>query len=130
MESVCFVDQTKEILRFESNGDTYVCGRRVWTDKESHDAFVEWLNQVGSYPIQNSRRNTNMANEGTYFSNEPTPVVAGCGPQEATIKKVENGFIIKVGCKTFVATKFSDVAEGLREYYEDPIAAEKKYCKK
>ena len=46
---------------------------------------------------------------------------------EARIDKVANGFIVKVGCQRFVALNFEDVLTGLREYYENPIEAEKKY---
>lgn len=51
------------------------------------------------------------------------------GCEVATIKKVRNGFIVYVGCETFVATKWTDVAKALEDYYKDPVAAEKKYCK-
>ena len=47
--------------------------------------------------------------------------------QEVTIRKVTNGFIIHVGCKTFVSTRWGEVALGLGEYWTDPVAAERKY---
>lgn len=46
-----------------------------------------------------------------------------------------NGFIVKIGCKTFVETYWNTdrdhegLAQKLFQYWEDPIAAEKKYCK-
>jgi hypothetical protein len=45
------------------------------------------------------------------------------------IDKVDNGFIVKIGCKTFVETNWNNIFTCLCEYWDDPIAAEKKYCK-
>ena len=50
------------------------------------------------------------------------------GIYEVIITKAENGFIVRVGCKTFVFNEWSQVAAGLEEYYKDPIAARKKFC--
>ena len=49
--------------------------------------------------------------------------------QEVSIRKVTNGFIIHVGCKTFVSTRWGEIALGLGEYWTDPNAAERKYSK-
>ena len=46
------------------------------------------------------------------------------------INQVENGFIIEVGCKTFIATTWAEATICLAEYFENPAAAEKKYCRK
>ena len=43
------------------------------------------------------------------------------------ITKVENGFIVSVGCKTFVASTWAQVSDGLIDYWDDPAVAEKKY---
>ena len=51
------------------------------------------------------------------------------GMQKVIIEKVANGFIITVGCKTFVAETWAAVAGGLAEYWEDPMKAERKYSK-
>ncbi len=48
---------------------------------------------------------------------------------EVKIEKVTNGFIVKIGCKTFVATSWHDLSKKLGEYWADPKAAEKKYVK-
>lgn len=45
------------------------------------------------------------------------------------IKQVENGFIVSVGCKTFVSQDWNAVSEGLKLYFENPEEAKKKYCK-
>ena len=49
--------------------------------------------------------------------------------REVNITKVENGFIIRVGCKTFVALDWGYACEALSRYWADPIEAEKRYCK-
>ena len=43
------------------------------------------------------------------------------------ITKVENGFIVNIGCKTFVASSWAQVSDGLIDYWDDPATAEKKY---
>ena len=50
--------------------------------------------------------------------------------KEVSINKAENGFIIKVGCKTFVETSWDRAQRCLAEYWKDPVAAENKYCGK
>jgi len=49
--------------------------------------------------------------------------------QLVTIEKVTNGFIIRVGCKTFVGTNWTEVAAGLAIYWDEPAKAERMYCK-
>lgn len=45
-----------------------------------------------------------------------------------TIEKVENGFIVRIGCKTFVETLWSEVCKALALYWDDPKAAQRHYC--
>jgi hypothetical protein len=45
------------------------------------------------------------------------------------IEKVQNGFIVKVGCSRFVSQSWTEVACALELYYNDPAAAERKYCR-
>lgn len=54
-----------------------------------------------------------------------------CRPEthEMQVKEVENGFVVRVGCKHFVALSWDELAGKLGEYFKDPIAARKKYCK-
>lgn len=47
--------------------------------------------------------------------------------QPVHIRRVENGFIADIGCKTFVSTSWMTMAKGLDEYYKDPVKAAKKY---
>ncbi len=45
------------------------------------------------------------------------------------IKHVENGFIVTIGCKEFVAITWTDVSHKLQKYWDDPKKAEKEFCK-
>jgi hypothetical protein len=60
----------------------------------------------------------------------PTPAAnaAIIGLREVTTRKVANGFIVKIGCQTFVAKTWNEVSLGVAEYWKDPIAAERKFC--
>ena len=49
--------------------------------------------------------------------------------EKVQIEKADNGFIVKVGCKTLVAKTWAEVSKGLDEYWKDPSKAQKKYCK-
>lgn len=49
---------------------------------------------------------------------------------EVVINKVQNGWIVKVGCVTFVETSWKKICKALEEYWDDPVKAEKKYYKK
>lgn len=46
-----------------------------------------------------------------------------------TIKKVDNGWIIKIGCATFVSRSWEEVNKELGLYWNDPNAAKRKYRK-
>ena len=45
------------------------------------------------------------------------------------IQKVANGYVIKIGCATFVETSWDKVQKGIKEYFDDPEKAKKKYYK-
>lgn len=61
-------------------------------------------------------------------TSEPQPEVAS-GYDRVRIERAANGFIIKVGCQTFVAKTWEEASKGLSDYWNDPLAAEKKYLK-
>lgn len=48
---------------------------------------------------------------------------------KAEIEKVANGFIVKVGCKTFVSESWAKITKALGEYWDNPKKAEVKYTK-
>jgi hypothetical protein len=58
----------------------------------------------------------------------PTAVQLANPFREVLIRKVANGFILSIGCQTFVAKTWDEAADGLRDYYKNPREAEKKYC--
>ena len=60
---------------------------------------------------------------------EERPVVIEDPFKLVEIRKVANGFIVKVGCRTLVAYTWEEVNTGLLLYYTNPEEAEKKYCK-
>jgi hypothetical protein len=43
------------------------------------------------------------------------------------IRKTNGGFVIGIGCQEFVATDYNKILEGLKDYFEDPNKAERKY---
>jgi len=61
-----------------------------------------------------------------YFTLDNQPAVP-ISHFDIILKKVENGFIVNIGCKTFVSQKWDEVADGLKLHFEDPQAAYKKY---
>ena len=46
-----------------------------------------------------------------------------------SIEKVENGFIVRIGCKTFVSTTWAEINTALSLYWEKPEEAQNQYCK-
>ena len=63
-----------------------------------------------------------------YGLNAQVPVAPTPSYNEVQIAKVSNGFIIRVGCKTFVSKTWDEAAVGLSLYFKDPNAARKQYC--
>lgn len=66
-------------------------------------------------------------------ANIPTPAIAMEQPISSTydvnIRKVANGFIVVIGCKTFVFSTWKEISTGLALYWRNPNAAREKYCK-
>lgn len=51
-------------------------------------------------------------------------------PVPVSIRRVTNGWIVRVGCQRFVSQRWEEIADGLALYYEDERAAIKKFCPK
>jgi len=68
-------------------------------------------------------------------SNEPGQAVPVRGHLQTpgyrgvNVEKVANGFIVRIGCQTLVAKTWDEVSLGLGEYWDDPVKAEKKFCR-
>lgn len=43
------------------------------------------------------------------------------------LRRVVNGYVVGVGCMEFVFNSFDELVSELREYHDDPRAAEKKW---
>lgn len=70
-------------------------------------------------------------NDGPQYPGQPT--MAGNLAEipawyDVQVKKVSNGFIIQVGCKTFVTKTWDEAAIGIAMYFDDPKAARQKFC--
>ena len=48
---------------------------------------------------------------------------------DVTIKHVHNGFIVSVGCQTFVFESFDKLSKYMKIYYEDPRGTYEKHYK-
>jgi len=51
------------------------------------------------------------------------------GWEQVKIEKADNGFIVRVGCKVFVFSTWLQTSDAIASYWENPVKAEKKYCK-
>ncbi len=69
-------------------------------------------------------------NENIESTRPPTPLGMARKNEwrEVGILKVENGYVVHVGCKTFVFEKWVDAIQTISDYWNNPKAAEKKYC--
>jgi hypothetical protein len=57
----------------------------------------------------------------------PTEALRPADIRSAIIEKVRNGWIVKVGCETFVSQSWKEISEGLDLYWKDPQKAYEKY---
>ena len=70
--------------------------------------------------------------EEEYEQPRPMPVVDmndKLAQYDVTIKHVHNGFIVSVGCQTFVFESFDKLAKYMAIYYDDPSEVEDKHRK-
>ena len=73
-----------------------------------------------------------VCQEGTYEEEiRPMPVGldAKLAHYDVNIKHVHNGFIVSVGCQTFVFETFDKMAKYMAIYYDDPQGAYEKHYK-
>lgn len=81
------------------------------------------------------QENTRVGGQGQIYRDHeslsrPPTAIERSYPKDVSVTKVDNGFIVRVGCKTFVGKDWDAVSNGLDVYFHDPAAAEKLYCKK
>lgn len=69
----------------------------------------------------------NSKKENTMY-NEEVPT-ANDSHHEVKIKRVTNGFIVKVGCMTLVSKSWKEISSELEKYWKDPNSMQVKYEK-
>ncbi len=74
------------------------------------------------------REEQNVCREGLQANVGLENTVAG-DRQTVSIQYAENGFIVTVGCKIFVAKEWLEVSSKLQGYWENPRKAEKELYK-
>ena len=99
-----------------------------------HEAITDIIN-MGDNGIQENRYlDCDDRNEGSVRGEElaPTPVIDmndRLAQYDVNIKHVHNGFIVSVGCQTFVFETFDKLAKYMKMYYDDPQGTHKKHSK-
>ena len=48
---------------------------------------------------------------------------------EVNINRIENGFIVRVGCKIFCFSEWVNASEAIGLWFKNPEEAQKKYCR-
>lgn len=71
-----------------------------------------------------------LAGIGRQLGQAIPPHVMSAGDYETRIQRVGNGWIVKVGCQTFVSTDWNEISMGLKEFYDDPQKAYDKWVVK
>jgi hypothetical protein len=88
--------------------------------------YAREMNKINSIIMEGKMAENNL--RGVFDAGGPI----GCEVPKyyaVKIEKVANGFIVEISCKKFVGEKWDDLAKKLAEYWKDPMAAIKKYCK-
>jgi hypothetical protein len=104
-------------------------------EKGKMDVWVDSLGQINfkCIPKQTQKEGSMAHLDGATtqeFLNAYPAQFLGDVYRKVVIKKVHNGWIITIGCATFVETDWKKVCNALKEYWDDPVKAEKKYYKK
>jgi len=91
-------------------------------------AFQEALTEIinTGEEISDGMEEVNQAYEA-----EPRPTVPSAYPSlvqhSISIQQVHNGFIVSVGCQTFVFEKFETASRYMTMYFQDPEGTENKH---
>ena len=98
------------------------------------DALEEIIN-MGEGETRNDREvyEQPIPIEEEYEYEQPTPFPVDMNDKlaqyDVTIKHVHNGFIVSVGCQTFVFESFDKLAKYMAIYYNDPRGTYEKHYK-
>ena len=99
---------------------------------------LEEIINMGEGETRNDRRETSVRGEEMYEEEvcqeeceQPTSidVHSKIAQWDVNIKHVHNGFIVQVGCQTFVFETFDKMAKYMAIYYNDPQGAYAKHYK-
>lgn len=100
-------------------------------------AFQEALTDVINMGDQMGMEEVMEMEEPTKSYEEPVPMPipadlnSGLAPYEVTIRQVNNGFIVNVGCQTFAFESIDKISGYMKEYFTKPSETiEKHYAGK
>ena len=95
-------------------------------------AFQDALTDIINMGEEVSDRTETVGRE---YESEPGPIPMPVdmndklAQYDVTIKHVHNGFIVSVGCQTFVFESFDKLAKYMAIYYDDPRGTYEKHYK-
>lgn len=93
---------------------------------------LEEIIDMGEGEVKEEVCQEEICQEGTYEEEiRPVPVYmnANLAQYDVTIKHVHNGFIVSVGCQTFVFETLYELAKYMTIYYDDPRGTYEKHYK-
>ena len=99
-----------------------------WEEKFTTKRLEELIEDVGN-AVPGTIPCVTSGSLSWRYNGQPVNIAGLSKYRTVTIDAAENGFVVIIGCKTFVETSWENVSEKLLEYWIDPVAAEKKYCK-
>ena len=99
-----------------------------WEEKFTTKRLEELIEDVGN-AVPGTIPCVTSGSLSWRYNGQPVNIAGLSKYRTVTIDKVENGFIVKIGCKTFVEPEWWKLQLQLEEYWNDPVAAEAKYCK-
>lgn len=101
-------------------------------ENESMEVYEEEVCREDSY-LNYTREEDPIGRAGVCQEELPTPMPvdmnANLAQYDVNIKHVHNGFIVQVGCQTFVFETFDKMAKYMAIYYNDPQGAYEKHYK-
>jgi hypothetical protein len=106
-------------------------GRAFQSSLEEISDMGEDEIRTGSDYLRNDREETLVRREEEYEQPMPMPVDMNdkLAQYDVNIKHVHNGFIVGVGCQTFVFESFDKLSKYMAIYYDDPRGTYEKHYK-
>ena len=134
LEGWKFPDEYNDVVRWYRRSGLPPIRPYPWLTTKNVQELVDMA--VDSAAKNNNKKENKMqkasdcygAQQQQQQQQQPTEAQTPADIYPVSIDMVENGFIIKVGCKTFVSTDWKEAAKALGEYFDKPITAMNKYC--